>query len=68
LNPENDPAKQAALDAQNDAPEKPVPKTIEPVITSEKFVLAYDGKYWQIAQQPKDQIIRDCIDYALKGQ
>jgi hypothetical protein len=67
-NPENDPAKQAALADKSGATEKPVPKTIEPVITNETFALIYDGQYWTIAERPKDQIIRDCIDYALKGQ
>jgi hypothetical protein len=66
-NPESEAAKQAELDEKGPGETQP-PKTIEPVITQEKFLLAYDGSYWKIAQQPKDDIIRICIDDALKGQ
>jgi hypothetical protein len=64
-------ARQAAEDDKTDAKkggEKQPPGTIAPVIQSESFDLTYDGNYWKIVEQPKDEIIRLCIGEALKGQ
>ena len=67
--PEESPDEQAQKAAEDQkSGEKQPPGAIEPVITSETFLLTYDGNYWKIAEQPKDDISRLFIGEALKGQ
>jgi hypothetical protein len=41
---------------------------MKPMVKKETFDLLYEGDHWKLAEPPKGEIERLCLDYALKDQ